>query len=327
MDLRGVEVRPIRQMSGGSSFNEVFLTDVRVPDRLRLGPVGGGWQVALTTLGFERDHSAVAGPRRRRHVGSGACHRPRPGSRRRPRHSPGADEALYIQLRVEEMVNRRAADLRAAGATPGPEASLGKLLWTRGHAEDERRRVRAWSAPALIADTGRWATYEWGEHVLGAPGYRIAGGSDEIQRTIIGERVLGLPPEPRVDKDGPWSSTHGRPTGRRPCPDPARSARGRARPGIPDARSCVSARARSRAAPDSHQLAVGEHVGAVGDRERHVHVLLDEQHPAAGVVGDGPEHREEALDDHRRQAEAHLVDHEQPRPRGQRPRASANICC
>ena len=57
---------------------------------------------------------------------------------------------------------------------------------------------------ALVADTGEWGTYAWGEHVLGAPGYRIAGGSDEIQRNIIGERVLGLPPEPRVDKDVPY---------------------------------------------------------------------------------------------------------------------------
>ena len=58
--------------------------------------------------------------------------------------------------------------------------------------------------PALIADTGEWGTFAWGEHVLGAPGYRIAGGSDEVQRNIIGERVLGLPAEPRVDKDVPF---------------------------------------------------------------------------------------------------------------------------
>ena len=67
-----------------------------------------------------------------------------------------------------------------------------------------RTSCRRSSAPALIADTGAWGTYGWAEHVLGAPGYRIAGGSDEIQRNIIGERVLGLPPEPRVDKDVPW---------------------------------------------------------------------------------------------------------------------------
>ena len=58
--------------------------------------------------------------------------------------------------------------------------------------------------PKLVADSGEWGTYEWGDHVLGAPGYRIAGGSDEVQRNIIGERVLGLAPEPRVDKDVAW---------------------------------------------------------------------------------------------------------------------------
>jgi alkylation response protein AidB-like acyl-CoA dehydrogenase len=68
--------------------------------------------------------------------------------------------------------------------------------------------------PRLVADTGEWGTYAWGEHVLGAPGYRIAGGSDEIQRNIIGERVLGLPPEPRVDKELPFSEVQRQTTGR-----------------------------------------------------------------------------------------------------------------
>jgi alkylation response protein AidB-like acyl-CoA dehydrogenase len=100
-------------------------------------------------------------------------------------------------------VNRRAADLRRSGAEPGPEGSLGKLLWTQGMAlvSDVVSDILG---PALVADTGEWGTYAWGEHVLGAPGYRIAGGSDEVQRNIIGERVLGLPPEPRVDKDLAW---------------------------------------------------------------------------------------------------------------------------
>ena len=89
------------------------------------------------------------------------------------------------------------------GGTPGPEGSVGKLLWTNG--------MRLYSdvvsgilGPSLIADTGVWGTYAWGEHVLGAPGYRIAGGSDEIQRNIVGEHVLGFPAEPRLDKDIPW---------------------------------------------------------------------------------------------------------------------------
>jgi alkylation response protein AidB-like acyl-CoA dehydrogenase len=205
IDAPGVEVRPIKQMSGGSSFNEVFLTDVRVPDSLRLGEVGAGWNVALTTLGFERDHSATGGSSGTRaggtwkHVLASAQYLERTSD-------PVIRQELakaYTQMRIEGFVNRRAADLRAAGAAPGPEGSLGKLLWTEGL----RRMTDVVSlvlGPSLVADTGQWGTYAWGEHVLGAPGYRIAGGSDEVQRNIIGERVLGLPGEPRVDKDVPW---------------------------------------------------------------------------------------------------------------------------
>ena len=87
---------------------------------------------------------------------------------------------------------------------PGPEGSLGKLMWTANMTRVSAA-ISAVLAPRLVADTGEWGTFAWGEHVLGAPGYRIAGGSDEIQRNIIGERVLGLPPEPRVDKDVPFS--------------------------------------------------------------------------------------------------------------------------
>ncbi len=201
MDTPGIDVRPIRQMSGGASFNEVFLTDVRIPDRLRLGAEGQGWSVALTTLGFERDHSTTAG----RPGGSWPQVLATARSLDRTGDPIVRQELMkvYSHLRVEEFLNRRAADVRAAGSPPGPESSIGKLLWTEGM----RKISDAMSlvvGPALTADTGRWATYAWGEHVLGAPGYRIAGGSDEVQRTIIGERVLGLPPEPRVDKDRPW---------------------------------------------------------------------------------------------------------------------------
>ena len=75
----------------------------------------------------------------------------------------------------------------------------------RGHARHRRRRRRRLLGAKLTADTGEWGTYAWTEHVLGAPGYRIAGGSDEMQRNIIGERVLGLPPSHAVDRDAPWS--------------------------------------------------------------------------------------------------------------------------
>jgi alkylation response protein AidB-like acyl-CoA dehydrogenase len=203
MDLPGIDIRPIKQMSGGTSFNEVFFTDVRVPDSMRLGDVGDGWKVALTVLGFERDHSDQAGTRR---VGGSWRQVIATAQAMGVASDPVLRQQLaraYTHTRIEGFVNRRAADLRRSGAAPGPEASLGKLLWTEGMrlVSDV---VSVVLGPALVADTGEWGTYEWGEHVLGAPGYRIAGGSDEVQRNIIGERVLGLPPEPRVDKDLAW---------------------------------------------------------------------------------------------------------------------------
>jgi len=203
MDAEGVEVRPIKQMSGGTSFNEVFFDEVRIPDTMRLGPVGEGWKVALTTLGFERDHSS----------GGGGSTRPG-GSWTQLRATAEAmgvtDNPLvraelmnvYIHSQLEGHLNRRAADL-ARGGTPGPESSLGKLMWTEGMTKMSAAISQILGA-RLIADTGEWGTFAWGEQVLGAPGYRIAGGSDEVQRNIIGERVLGLAGEPRVDKIVPW---------------------------------------------------------------------------------------------------------------------------
>jgi len=203
-DAPGVEVRPIKQMSGGANFNEVFLTDVRLPDSLRLGPVGEGWRVALTCLGFERDHSGGGGGG---HVGGGyrqvlaAAQHFGLTSDAKVRQTL-AD--LFIQHKVAQFTNRRAAAALKAGQTPGPEGSLGKLMWTANMARVSDT-ISSILGPRLLADTGEWGTYAWSEHVLGAPGYRIAGGSDEIQRNIIGERVLGLPAEPRADKDLPFS--------------------------------------------------------------------------------------------------------------------------
>jgi alkylation response protein AidB-like acyl-CoA dehydrogenase len=199
LDAPGVDIRPIRQMSGGANFNEVFLTDVRLPDSLRLGAVGEGWRVALTCLGFERDHSGGGGGG---HVGGG-YHQVAAAARH---FQLDADPVvrqtladLYMHHRVAQFTNRRAAARLKAGQTPGPEGSLGKLMWTANMTRVSHA-ISAILGARLVADTGEWGTYAWGEHVLGAPGYKIAGGSDEIQRNIIGERVLGLPPEPRVDK-------------------------------------------------------------------------------------------------------------------------------
>ncbi len=203
MDLDGIEIRPIKQMSGGTSFNEVFFNDVRVPDTMRLGPENEGWKVALTTLGFERDHSDTGGAGSR--AGGSWRQLVATAQAMGVTDDPIVRQRLmdvYIHTRVEALTNRRAGDL-AKGGTPGPEGSLGKLLWTEGM-NLMSDVVSAVLGPRLITDTGEWGTWEWGEHVLGAPGYRIAGGSDEVQRNIIGERVLGLPGEPRTDKGVAW---------------------------------------------------------------------------------------------------------------------------
>jgi alkylation response protein AidB-like acyl-CoA dehydrogenase len=204
LDNPGVEIRPIRQMSGGASFNEVFLDEVRVPDSLRLGSVGDGWRVALTTLAFERATSGSA--RSHEHGGSWeqvlglarwAGVTADPVVRQRL-------AALYSLHRLRGLNGERVAAESDPGAPPGPLHSTAKLQWTQWMSAVSDI-VSAILGPRLVADTGAWGTYAWTDHVLGAPGYRIAGGSDEIQRNIIGERVLGLPAEPRVDRGVPFN--------------------------------------------------------------------------------------------------------------------------
>lgn len=194
MDAPGVDVRPIRQMSSGSSFNEVFLTDVRVPDSLRLGDVGAGWKVALTTLGFERGASASGGGT----VGGSWSQVLALAAALGGTGDPVVRQRLvdlYMHVRINGFNAQRARAASADGRPPGPEGSIGKLRWTEGMTKMSAV-VSSLLGPRLIASTGEWGTYAWADHVLGAPGYRIAGGSDEIQRNIIGERVLGLPKGP-----------------------------------------------------------------------------------------------------------------------------------
>ena len=194
MDTPGVEVRPIRQMSGGSTFNEVFLSDVELPDSLRVGAEGDGWKVALTTLGFERNSSAGIVS-----AGGNSVDLARLADRLGLSDDPLARQRLgdaAIYERAAALMVARYAERERAGAVPGVEGSIGKLVWTQN-----LKRVGDAAASVLgdriVADTGEPDTFSWSEHLLGAPGYRIAGGSDEIQRNIIGERGLGLPREPR----------------------------------------------------------------------------------------------------------------------------------
>ena len=195
MHAPGVEVRPLRQMTGGASFNEVFFTDVRVPDSHLLGEVNGGWTVALTTLMNER--AAIGG-------GGGGVSLPQSTRLIEAARSVGkADDPLVrqqladivINERVAGYTNRRAMAKIAAGQLPGPEMSLGKLSLTANMVRTYEV-VSSIFGPALVADTGAWGTYAWTQYLLGVPGMRIAGGSDEVMRNIIGERVLGLPKEP-----------------------------------------------------------------------------------------------------------------------------------
>jgi len=199
MDLGGIEVRPIRQMSGGWSFNEVFLEDVRVDDRYRVGAVGDGWRVALTTLGLERgaaDQRVGGGMDQALALARWLGRTADPVLRDRL-----AD--LYVSERVTALVHEHMGAAVAAGHDPGAQGSIAKLRWTQDLARTSDV-VSLLLGPRLIADTGEWGTFSWTAHVLGAPGYRIAGGSDEIQRNILGERVLGLPAEPRVDRNMAW---------------------------------------------------------------------------------------------------------------------------
>jgi acyl-CoA dehydrogenase len=195
MHAPGVEVRPLRQMTGGSSFNEVFFTDVRIPDSHRLGDVNGGWAVALTTLMNER--AAIGGG------GGGAGGAGTTRLIELVRHMGKADDPLIRQQLAQVIINGRVArftNLRAmakvaAGQAPGPEMSIAKMSLTENLLLT-CDLVSSVLGPALAADTGQWGTYAWSELVLGVPGMRVAGGTDEVLRNIVGERVLGLPKEP-----------------------------------------------------------------------------------------------------------------------------------
>lgn len=196
MDAPGLEIRPIRQMSGGASFNEVFLTGVRVDDALRIGKVGDGWKVALTVLGHER---ANTGTSRRGGTFDDLLLLARHLERTAEPHVRQELAQLFTSQKVREWTKARASASAKATGSSGPGGSIGKLLWIRAITRMTGLAGHLLGA-ALTADTGEWGTFGWNEHVLGTPGYRVAGGTDEIQRNIIGERVLGLPGEPRVDR-------------------------------------------------------------------------------------------------------------------------------
>ena len=199
MDDPAVEVRPLVQMNGDRHFSEVFVTGASVPDAWRIGELGTGWSVAVTVLAHERAAAGGGG-------GGG-------GGKAKRSFAPGWLTALTPSGRLTDAVWRERAMIvlaaeRAAGWTnsraaasrqPGPAGSGAKL---RGTATFQGR---AYLAKDVLGADGMLADHDGHVEFLTGPSMSIRGGTDEIQRNILGERVLGLPAEPRVDRDVPWS--------------------------------------------------------------------------------------------------------------------------
>ncbi len=219
MKSPGVDVRPLRQITGDAEFNEVFLSDVRIPDSSRLGPEGSGWSVAQTTLMNERVALSSA------FGGGGGPARRQQAAGPRPRQRIAADEViararangqwedatvrdrlvkLWVEGRISVCNMQRAMAVRRAGGQPGPEGSVGKLYSTTYN-----MKLQIASVDIMGMDTTAWAEDDAEAALrvrtfLRSRGNSIEGGTSEIQRNILGDRVLGLPREPDASKSLPW---------------------------------------------------------------------------------------------------------------------------
>jgi alkylation response protein AidB-like acyl-CoA dehydrogenase len=204
VDMRtpGIEVRPLRQMTGGSQFNEVFLTDVRIPHENVLGEVNGGWAATMTTLANERTFMGSAVRR-----GLGAA------DLTRLARADGAEDDPVIRQRIagaharaeiSRYIGLRIRTEAGGGGLPGPTASIAKLAAAWNLKRNAELALGIEGASGMLIGDDAPVAGAWQQSFLGAPAIRIAGGSDEIQRNVIGERVLGLPPEPRIDKAVPF---------------------------------------------------------------------------------------------------------------------------
>jgi len=200
MATPGIEVRPLRQMTGGSSFNEVFLSDVRIPAENVVGTVNEGWRVTMTTLGHERSMS-----------GGGS---PFPQLVRLVRNQGALGDPVlrdllvqcYVRGRLLEFLGYRAQTRLSRGEEPGPESSVMKLAFSQLNTLMARVAIDAQGPTGMLVGEATPDHGTWQQQFLSTPSFRIAAGTDEVQRNVLGERVLGLPAEPRVDKDAPFRS-------------------------------------------------------------------------------------------------------------------------
>mgnify|MGYP006276812797 CR=1 FL=1 len=210
MEAPGVEVRPLRQMTGEAEFNEVYFTDVRIPDEMRLDAEGEGWRVSITTLMNERVSIGGGTPPK----GSGTI-----AHLVDLWHKSGSTDAvqrdqvvrLWAQAEVNRLTNLRAAQSRRAG-TPGPEGSVAKLAMA-----ELNKKIYELCMDLLGPEGMLYGSYELSrprhalftddlhKNFLRARANSIEGGTSEVLRNILGERVLGLPGDVRVDKELPWS--------------------------------------------------------------------------------------------------------------------------
>jgi alkylation response protein AidB-like acyl-CoA dehydrogenase len=211
MQQPGVEVRPLRQITGEAEFNEVYFTDARIPDGDRLGAVGDGWRVAITTLMNER-------------VAIGNAVVPRGGGAIADAVAVWKEEGhtdeflrdelmkLWCEAEALRLTTMRSSAGRERG-TPGPEGSTAKLYWADLNQRISEFTVDLMGAKGMLfpdtylyaaPDAAGSARHTRQKSFLRARANSIEGGTSEIMKNILGERVLGLPPEPRVDKDIPW---------------------------------------------------------------------------------------------------------------------------
>ncbi|MDJ0787742.1 MAG: acyl-CoA dehydrogenase family protein [Myxococcota bacterium] len=204
MNAPGVEIRPIKQINGASGFNEVFFTDVRVPHSNMVGKEGDGWRVSITTLMNERVAIGAGGGGGRikdlLKLAQDVKRRGKPAIEDGAVRQRLAD--FWVTSKGLQYISYRTLSALSRGATPGPEGSIGKAV---GAPLAQQMAAFAMelqgSLGAVTDDDFVMQESLWQEAYLGAPGLRIAGGTDEILKNVIAERVLGLPPEMRADKN------------------------------------------------------------------------------------------------------------------------------